>query len=79
MEVISAIGLSLAALREVCRLCSAVDGDNDAAWTESTICLGHGRHQGVDPGEQRADSFHPMCMLLVSQDMKVDTVKPQKM
>ena len=31
IEVISAIGLSLATLREVCRLCSAVDGDNDAA------------------------------------------------
>ena len=31
MEVISTIGLSLATLREVCRLCSAVDGDNDAA------------------------------------------------
>ena len=39
MEAIFAIGLSLATLREVCRLCSAVDGDNDAAWTESTTVV----------------------------------------
>ena len=39
MEAISAIGLSLATLREVCRLCSAVDGGNDAAWTESTTVV----------------------------------------
>ena len=30
----------------------------------------YGRQQGADPGEQRADSFHLVRMLLVSQDMK---------
>ena len=67
MEAISAVGLSLATIREVCRLCSG--WGQRCSLDRVDDCI-HGRQEGVDPGEQRADSFHHMCMLLVSQDMK---------
>ena len=70
MEVISAIGLSLATLREVCRLCSAVDGDNDAAWTESTIVVMDDNKVLILVSNERIPFTPTTCMLLVSQDMK---------
>ena len=65
MEVVSAIGLSLATLREVCRLCSAVDGDNDAAWTESTTVVMDDNKVLILVNNERIP-----FVLLVSQDMK---------
>ena len=65
MEVISAIGLSLATLREVCRLCSAVDGDKDAAWTESTTVVMDDNKVLILVSNERIP-----FVLLVSQDMK---------
>ena len=65
MEVISAIGLSLATLREVCRLCSAVGGDNDAAWTESTTVVMDDNKVLTLVNNERIP-----FVLLVSQDMK---------
>ena len=70
MEVISAIELSLATLREVCRLCSAVDGDNEAAWTESTTVVMDDNKVLILVSNERIPFTPTMCMLLVSQDMK---------
>ena len=65
MEVISVIGLSLATLREVCMLCSAVDGDKDAAWTESTTVVMDDNKVLILVSNERIP-----FVLLVSQDMK---------
>ena len=65
MEVISAIGFSLATLREVCRLCSAVDGDKDAAWIESTTVVMDDNKELILVSNEQIQ-----FVLLLSQDMK---------
>ena len=58
VEVISAIGLSLAALPRNLQVVQC-SGWRQRCGLDRVDDCSHGRQQGVDPGEQRADSFHP--------------------
>ena len=49
---------------------SSVDGDNDAAWTESTTVVMDDNKVLILVSNERIPLTPTMCMLLVSQDMK---------